>query len=362
MSKLLTPMTFANGQQAPNRLWLAPMTNGQSHDDGRLSDDELRWLLQRARGGFSVIESCATHVSQEGQGWEGELGIFDDAHIPGWTRLADAIHDHDALLIAQIFHGGCRAMVQPDGPYRWSASEIQTDDGPVRAATDEDIEGVIDAFADAARRAHQAGADGVELHGAHGYLLCQFLSTDTNRRTDQWGGSIDHRARLIRRTLQACRAATDDDFIIGARLSPENFGDLQGLDLDESLQVAQWLADDGADFIHISLWDAAQNTSKYPDQHPATLFRDALPDDVPLITAGQVWTHDDALAQLDRGADAVALGRGAIANPAWPKRVAKDGEDPTRPPLSEEALLERGLNQDFVDYMRNWPGFVEDTD
>ena len=359
MSQLLTPMTFANGRVAPNRLWLAPMTNRQSHSDGRLSDEEFRWLLQRAKGGFSVIESCATHVSEEGQGWEGELGIFDDKHIPGWQRLADAIHDEHALLIAQIFHGGCRALNHEDGPSRFSASDVETDDGTVRAATKADIEGVIDAFADAARRAHQAGADGVELHGAHGYLLCQFLSTETNRRTDQWGGDIEHRARLIRQVMRACREATSDDFIIGVRLSPENFGDLQGLDLDESLQTAKWLADDGADFIHISLWDAAQNTSKYPDQHPATLFREALPDEVPLITAGQVWTHDDGLAQLDHGADAIALGRSAIANPAWPKQVAKQGQDPTRPPLSEEALMERGLSNEFVDYMRNWPDFVE---
>src|SRR4029077_13813122 len=128
--------------------------------------------------------------------------------------------------------------------------------------------------------------EGIELHGAHGYLLSQFLSATYNRRDDRWGGSLEHRARLLREPPRAVRAAVPAGFVVGVRLSPEDRGNARGLDLDESLQVARWLADDGADFIHLSLWDATRNTAKRPSEHPLPLFRDAVPRDVALVACG----------------------------------------------------------------------------
>lgn len=356
MSRLLEPLQFPNGPIAHNRIWLAPMTNMQSHEDGTLSDDEFTWLERRASGGFGVVETCATHVRLDGQGWAGELGIFSDAMIPGWRRLAEMTRANNALLFAQTYHGGARAMRQHNGP--WSCSASGEGDTAVREGSEEDIEATIQAFADAAKRLVEAGADGVELHGAHGYLLCQFLSKTMNLRTDAWGGSLENRARLIRRVMQATRAVVPANFVVGARLSPEDFGATKGLDLDESVQVAKWLCEDGADFIHISLWDATKNSTKRPEVHAARVFRDALPTNVPLITAGNIWTAEDALQQLEHGADAVALGRSAIANPSWPKDVAQHGAAPKRPPLTPEELRDRALSETFVNYMRRWPGFV----
>lgn len=360
MHDLLAPMTFANGRTAANRVWLAPMTNLQSHPDGSLSDDELRWLEARAEGGFGVIESCATHIDLAGQGWEGEWGIFEDRLIPDWERAAQAMQAHGALLIAQIFHAGMRAVRAPGRPIPWSASASGEGTTAVRAGTEADIEAVIEAFAQAARRVHAAGGDGVELHGAHGYLLCQFLSATMNQRTDQWGGSLENRARLTRRVLQAVRAAVPADFVVGVRLSPEDFGATMGLDLDESVQGAKWIAEDGADFVHISLWDATRNTVKRPAEHANAVFRAALPASVPVITAGNIWTKADATHQLSLGADAVALGRSAIANPAWPKEVAGRGAEPVRPPLTQAQLVARALGPAFVQYMGRWKGFVSD--
>jgi 2,4-dienoyl-CoA reductase-like NADH-dependent reductase (Old Yellow Enzyme family) len=353
-------MTFRNGRTARNRLWVAPMTNTASHEDGTLSDDELAFLAARAEGGFGIVETCASHVAPDGQGWEGELGMFDDAHRPGWTRLAETVQSHGALLIGQAFHGGARARRTPAHPVPWSCSASAPGEAEVREATPELIDATIRDFADATRRLESAGADGVELHGAHGYLLCQFLSSVLNRRTDAWGGALEQRAQLLRRTLQAARGAVSDDFVIGVRLSPESSSTLPGLDLDETLQVASWLCADGADFIHVSLWDATKNSAKRPDEHPTRIFRDALPDDVPLVTAGNIWTTDDALAQLDHGADAVALGRAAIANPDWPRRVVEHGRDPSRPPMTADGLRERALGPSFIEYMRRWEGFVAD--
>jgi len=336
------------------------MTNGQSNPDGTLSDDELAWLRARARGEFGVIQTCATHVTRDGQGWAGELGVFDDAHIPGWTRLVRAMHAEGALVIAQLFHGGARADRTLTGETPLSAT-ASTKGPEIRAATESDLARIVDAFRRAAQRVHEAGGDGVELHGAHGYLLCQFLSSAFNRRTDGWGGDLVGRARLIRETMRAVRAGVPRPFSVGVRLSPEDYGGFRGLDLDESLQIAAWLAEDGADFIHISLWDVSQRTTKRPQEHAVTLFRSALPDNVKLIVAGAIWTQEKANEMLALGADAVALGRAAIANPDWPAQMQRSALwEPRRPPLSAGELRERALSDTFVDYMRRWPGFVED--
>ena len=353
---LFDPLVFRNGARARNRVWLAPMTNLQSHADGTLSDAELHWLAMRARGGFGVVETCAAHVSRDGQAWDGELGIYDDHLLPGLTRLATTLRDAGALGLVQLFHGGVRAASKLTGTQTWSASAIEQ----ARAATSDDLARVIRDFRDAAVRAHAAGFDGVELHGAHGYLLTQFLSATLNRRSDEWGGSLDNRARLARECLRAVRAAVPASFVVGIRLSPEDRGNAVGLDLDESVQVARWLCEDGADFIHLSLWDASKNTNKRPEEHAVPLFRAALPEDRAIVVAGTVWTRDDADALLARGASAVALGRSAIANPDWPLRARDASWQPRRPPLTRAELVERGLSAPFAEYMKNWRGFVAD--
>lgn len=356
---VLAPFSFRNGVRAPNRVVLAPMTNCQSHADGTLSDDEQRWLEARADGGFGVVMTCAAHVALDGQGWEGELGIYDDHLLPGLTRLATSIKQRGALAIAQIFHGGSRAPSQVTKQQPWSASEA-ADPEPTRAATPEDLARVIRQFAEAAARAHRAGFDGVELHGAHSYLLCQFLSSAINRREDEWGGDLAGRARLIREVTRAVRAAVPGSFVVGVRISPENFGALKGMDLDESLTLAGWLCEDGIDFLHVSLWNSFANTKKRPDQHPVPLFRRACPEEVPVIPAGNVWTPAEARWLLEVGADAVALGRSAIANPDWPARAGEPGWEPRRLPLTPAELRERGLSDRFVQYLRRMKGIVAD--
>lgn len=349
-------IAFRTGLTTRNRVVLAPMTNKQSHDDGTLSDDELQWLVSRAEGGYGLVMTCAAHVAKDGQGWHGEMGIYDDAQLPGLTRLATALREHGAASMVQIFHGGVRADASASRIQPWSAIE----QNGARAATDEDLARVIQQFADAARRAESAGFDGVELHGAHGYLLTQFLSTVDNTRTDRWGGSLENRARLMREVVRAVRSATSAKFTVGIRLSPEDFGQAKGLDLDESVQVAKWLAEDGIDFIHLSLWRSALNTKKYPEQHALPMFRNALPADVALIVAGAVYTATEANALLELGADGIALGRSAILNPDWPLRVADETWEPLRPPVTFEQLRERSLSPAFADYMRSWKGFVVD--
>ena len=348
---IFDPLTFRNGLTAPNRIVLAPMTNQQSHEDGSLSDEEFSWLRSRAKGGFGTVMTCAAHVTKDGQGWHGELGIFEDGLLPGLRTLATAIRVEGAASFVQIFHGGVRADPTVSGVQPWSAVEGEG----ARAATEDDLHGVIRAFGDAAARAEKAGFDGVEIHGAHGYLLTQFLSRD-NVRTDGWGGSLENRARLIREVTREVRKRTTGTVVI--RISPEDLGNARNLDLDENVQVAKWLGEDGIDGLHLSLWRSAMNTRSRPDTHAVPLFRAVLPDDVKIIVAGSIWTADDANALLAHGADGLALGRAAILNPDWPKCVHDPAYVPARPPVSVEFLQSRGLSPKFAEYMRAWKNFV----
>ena len=315
---ILSPLSFRNDVRAKNRVMLAPMTNSQSHVDGTLSDEELHWLEMRADGGFGIVMTCAAHVAKDGQGWSGELGVFDDAQIPGLTKIAKNAHDRGALAFAQIFHGGLRADEKVSGVRPWSANEVE---GGPRAATEEDLARVIRQFGEAAQRVHQAGFDGVEIHGAHGYLLTQFLSPIENPRTDSWGGSLENRARLVREVTRAVRARVPTSFVVGVRLSPEDFGNAKGMDLDESVTTGKWLTDDGADFMHLSLWRSEKIVASVPTSTSSPLSTKVLPTDVRIFVAGNIWTRDEAENLLELGADGVALGRSAIANPDWPLRV-----------------------------------------
>ncbi len=359
----LEPYTFRNGVTLPNRVALAPLTNLQSHDDGTLSDTEAAWLTRRAEGGFGLISTCAAYVSIDGKGWPGELGVERDDQVARLAGLASSLRVAGGLPIVQLYHGGTRSPSAVTGTQPWSAS-VYHEDGPEfetpRAATEDDLHGAIEAFAAAAARCERAGFGGVELHGAHGYLLSQFLSTAMNLRTDGWGGDLAGRARLVRSALRAVRARVKPGFVVGVRLSPEDFGQARGLDLDETIEVARWLCEDGADFIHLSLWRSERMTAKRPDQHPIPLFRAALPADVAIVVAGAIWTVAEAQAALDRGADLVALGRAAIVNPDWPRASAAPGWEPRRPPLTIAELEARAVSPHFGGYLRRWKGFVAD--
>ena len=360
-SVLYEPLTFRSGAVMPNRIALAPMTNGQSLPDGRLGDDELAWLARCADGGFGLVETCAAYVGLDGKAWDGELGVDRDEDLPGLTRLAARLKRRGALAMVQLFHGGVRATRRLSGEQVWSASTWHEDAATFevpRPATADDIARAIDQFAAAAERCQRAGFDGIELHGAHGYLLSQFLSSTMNPRSDGWGGDLVGRARLVREVTRAVRARVGSRFTVGVRLSLEDRGYARGLDLDDNLQVARWLADDGVDFVHASLWDAAAMTKKYGDRHPVPLLRAALPRDVAVIAAGGLWTAADAIALLERGADAIALGRAAICNPDWPIAARAPGWEPKRPPMTRTELRDRSVSPVFIEYLTRWKNFV----
>ncbi|MDP9182606.1 MAG: NADH:flavin oxidoreductase, partial [Actinomycetota bacterium] len=215
---MLAPLTLTRGPAWRNRLALAPLTNLQSHADGTLSDAEQHWLTMRARGGFGLVMTCAAHVQEQGLGFPGQLGVFSDDHLPGLTRLAEALRAEGAVSAVQLHHAGYRS------PREHVPVPVGPSDDPAtgsRGLDEDEVAQLAEDFVLAALRAERAGFDGVELHGAHGYVLAQFLSAEDNRRTDRYGGDLAGRSRLLREVLEGVRRRCRPDFQVGLRLSPE---------------------------------------------------------------------------------------------------------------------------------------------
>lgn len=360
MIDLFAPLTMARGRPMKNRFMLAPLTNSQSHEDGRLSDDEFAWLTLRARGGFGLVMTCAAHVQGVGQGFPGQLGVFSDAHLPGLERLAQEIKAHGALAAVQLHHAGIRSPsdligAQPVGP----SEDAETG---ARGLSEGEVEALVEDFIVAAVRAEKAGFDAAELHGAHGYILCAFLSAETNRRADRFGGSLENRARVVREIIHGVRARTGPQFQLGLRLSPERFG----LRLDEQRALAGELLAEGAlDWLDMSLWSTFKPPMEaaYAERPLIDWFTDLPRGETRLGVAGKLLTAADCCRALENGADFVLLGRAAILHHDFPRRAATDPEFATRDlPVSPAYLRAEGLGPTFIDYMRNWKGFVADAE
>jgi 2,4-dienoyl-CoA reductase-like NADH-dependent reductase (Old Yellow Enzyme family) len=340
-----------------NRFMLAPLTNSQSHPDGRLSDEEFRWLTMRAHGGFGLTMTCASHVQAQGQGFPGQLGIWSDRHLEGLSRLAAEIKRHDSLAVAQLHHAGMRSPADLIGQAPVAPSDDEKTGA--RALTEAEVEQLVEDFIVAAHRAERAGFDGAEIHGAHGYVLAQFLSADSNRRTDRFGGSPENRARILFDIIDGVRARCRADFHLGVRLSPERFG----LKLAEIVAVAQRLMREGKiDQLDMSLWDFAKepNEEEHKGRTLMSCFTGLDRGRVRLCAAGKIMTGENAAACLAEGLDFVVIGRAAILHHDFPERVRADARfEPINLPVSVDYLAQEGLSPVFVEYMRRWPNFVE---
>lgn len=350
-SNLDLPLTLRSGVVLPNRVAVAPLTNTQSNSDGTLHQDEYLWLTKRS-GHFGLVSTCAAFVSQEGHAWDGQLGISGDKHLAGLTRLAEGIREAGSIGMVQLYHGGKRATLAPQ--------KISTVDGEdFVAASKEDLERITSDFVAAAKLAEQAGFDGVEIHGANGYLFTQFLATLDNPREDEYGGDIAGRAKFLRETTLAVMKATSPSFMINVRISPVDTWDQRGLVLEDSLQLAKWLADDGVDIIHLSLRDASGPGPFETDKVAVvSAIRSVVPDEVKIATAGGIWTREDAKRALDAGADIVALGRAAIAHLDWPTVSSMNNFEPVLPPWDPNYLKQVGVGDKFIKYLMRGAGMV----
>jgi 2,4-dienoyl-CoA reductase-like NADH-dependent reductase (Old Yellow Enzyme family) len=346
---LFDPLTLAHGQPLKNRFMLAPLTNCQSHADGTLSDDEYNWLTMRAKGGFGLTMTCAAHVQAVGQGFPGQLGIFGDQHLEGLTRLAAGIKAAGSLSAVQLHHAGDRSPKELVGQPVSASDNAETG---VRGLSTAEVEQLVQDFVAAAVRAEKAGFDGVEMHGAHGYILAQFLSPEINRRDDRYGGSLENRARIFFEIIDGIRASTGPDFQLGLRLSPERFG----LKLGEVIQVAGEILRGGRiDYLDMSLWDVFKEPveEEFKGRSLMSYFTELERGNVRLGVAGKVTTAAIAAEMLDKGADYVLIGRAAIVHHDFPERARDPAFSQLPTPVSAEHLIKEGVSPTFVEYLRN---------
>ncbi len=323
---ILAPIQLGN-VVVPNRVVRAPHLT-QYTRQGEVTDKFVAYHEARARGGagLSILESATVDrlVSPA------PLDASTDRVIDGWGRVAEAVHRHGMRVFAQLFHGG-NQFDPLDGSAPWSASTVPgwSLGVPAQAMSTAMIGHVVGSFAEAARRAEASGIDGVELHAAHGYLIAQFLSPLTNRRTDEYGGPIENRVRLTQEILRAVRQAVGAAFPVGIRLSG-NERLPGGLDNTECIAIAQIVADSGlVDFIDLSA-GLYQSMNKMigPMNEPRGY---ELPDSVavaravttPCIVTGRILTLDEADDIVARGdAAMVSMVRATIADPALVRRAA----------------------------------------
>ncbi len=352
-----TQLSFACGARMKNRFMLAPLTNTQSHEDGTLSEDELHWLVQRAKGQFGMVMTCASHVQEIGKGFPGQLGIFSDMHIKGHTRLTKEIKAYGSLAVIQLHHAGMRSpseLIQGK-----AVAPVDLEKYHARALQLDEVGQLKDDFIAAAVRAKKCGYDGVEVHGAHGYIISQFLSAEINTRTDAYGGSLNNRARLLYEIVDGIRSSCGNTFILGVRLSPERFG----MDIEEIRTVCLSLVNEHSiDFLDVSLWDSFKfpEEEKYKIQPLIDYFTSLDLNDVKLTVAGNIRTAANVQDILNMGVDFVSIGRAAILHYDYPERVMQDSTfEPVALPVSAEYLTTQGLGPAFIKYMRRWDGFVD---
>ena len=348
-----------------NRTVLAAMTNKQSYNNGIMSKEEIDWLTERAKGGFGIVTTAATNVSIESKAWNGEFGVYDDIHIPSLKKLTQSIHKTESLIFAQLFHGGMRCPEKITGSTPISASILEckeSETGFSKEASIQDINKIIDDFTSAAIRCVDSGFDGIELHGAHGYLISQFLGSKTNLRKDEWGGTLQDRAKLLVKICDNIKTNVPESFIIGVRISPEI--DNLGIHLHDTIKLVGILNNIGLDFIHISCWDAFASSKQYPNDNRTLtqIITDSYSNLPTIISTGNVWSSQDANNVLNQGADLVGVGRVGIAHPNWGKNIANINYNPTPPPYTSDYLKHVKLSDKFIEYMRHWNGFVVDRE
>ncbi len=332
---LFDTFTFRNGINLKNRLVMAPMTNFSSNEDGTVTDAEAEYYARRSQGVSMVVTAC-TYVTRNGKGFHGEFGADTDEMIPSLKKLAAAIKAEGAKAVLQIFHGGreCPPELVPNGDIV-SASDVQSERNSAkapRALTGEEVEQIITAFGETTRRAIEAGFDGVEIHGANGYLIQQFFSPHSNRRDDQWGGSLEKRMAFPLAVVDEVKRVTakhaNEPFIVGYRFSPEE-PEEPGITMADTLELIDVLADKDLDYLHVSLNDfwSKPRRGVNDDRSRMEIIHERVGSKVPVIGVGSLYSADDVIKAFETGVPLLALGRELIIDPDWVEKVASGREN-----------------------------------
>ncbi len=327
-AQLLSPRAVA-GVEVPNRIVMPPLVIWQAGLDGLVTEEHLAHYRRSAGPGLVIVE--ATAVSPEGRLAATQIGAWHDGQTEGLFRLAEAIHHSGASAGIQIHHAGGRTSAEKNGGLPILVPSI-TAKTPADAheLTEDQILGIVTAFAAAARRCVEAGFDLIEIHGAHGYLGSQFLAPSTNHRTDRWGGSLENRCRFLVQCVTAVRSAVDAAAPGGGAGRPVatavRLGAADGSDprltVEEGVKAARLLVDAGAELLHVShagsMPAVAKDARWSPTMELARAVRASLEGAVPVIGVGGIKTPTEAESAIAEGVcDLVAVGRAMLADPEW---------------------------------------------
>lgn len=330
---LFTPLTFPNGVQVASRFVLAPMVINGATEEGFVTEEELAFMKRRANSASLLITGSAS-VAPYGNAFGFGLSAESDAHLPGLKKLAQTMKSEGNLAILQLFHpgrGASYSYAKHGVAYGPSSKPFSFLDYPVTEMTEEQVEEMIGAFAQAARRAYEAGFDGVEIHGANHYLLQQFFSAFSNERTDRWGGSLEKRMQLTLDVVDAVRAMLAEiqerPFLVGYRISPEEIhGEVVGYTLEDSLKLVDAVVKRGVHYVSSSLfgpdgYKKVAQTGTLKGQEINQCLKEQLAKKVPLIVVGDVTQPEKALDALTQG-DLVAIATMAIVEPDFKEKIA----------------------------------------
>ena len=344
---LFQPLTLNNGVTVKNRLVVAPMTHFGSQADGLISDQERTFLSNRA-GDMGMFITAATLVQKDGKAFHGQPEATGEHCLDSLKETAQILQQQGAKAILQIHHGGSKAMDDLlDSLDKISASASEAEHA--REATAKEVEALIASYAQAADLALRAGFDGVEIHGANTYLIQQFYSAQSNRRNDQWGGSLENRMRFPLAVIDAVVAVREkhqrDDFIIGYRFSPEEPGD-DGLTMTETGALIDALVQKPLQYLHVSLWEFDKKIRRGGDtaQTRMQFIHERINGKLPLIGVGNLFTADQILAAYETGwAEFIALGKTVMINPHIATQIREGREDEIETQLNPTRADHYGL-------------------
>jgi 2,4-dienoyl-CoA reductase-like NADH-dependent reductase (Old Yellow Enzyme family)/thioredoxin reductase len=357
MNKLFEPIQIGT-MKLKNRIVMPPMGTNFSTEDGSVTQRLINYHVERAKGGVGLIIVEGAYVEFRGKGSIRQLGVDHDDKIPGLRELATAIKANGAKVALQLFHGGRQSHSSIIGTQPVSASEVPcrlTGETP-RALTISEIEAIVEVFAEAARRTKEAGFDAVEIHGAHGYLINQFLSPLTNRRTDQYGGDLKKRARFLLEILERIREKVGGSYPVLCRINGDDYIE-GGITLEEAKMTAKMLEHGGVDALHISggIYDSPIPVTTAPMAlphgimvHLAAGIKEVV--SIPVIAVGRLDDSELAEEILRREkADLVSIGRALLADPYFPKKVAAGTLDEINPCIAcDECIGKLFYNEDIA--------------
>ena len=335
---LLSPIKIGE-TTVKNRIFMPPLSTNLA-DKGYVTDELVEHYKARAKGGVGLFVTEVVTVEPTYCYLPGDMCIYDDSFIPGWKKLADGVHEYGAKILPQLFHPAHVAFPLPGTPQLIAPSNV----GPYyakaapRAVTKEELKVIIRQFGEAAKRAQIAGADGVEIHAAHAHgLLGGFLSPLYNKRTDEYGGDIDHRLRLTLEVIEEVRRVCGKNFIIDVRISGSEYTD-GGLNLNDMIYVAKQLEKAGVDFLHVSGGTTIARGSSIPapgtpmGSHAATAAEIKKYVSIPVATVGRItepWIAEELIA--NGKADICMIGRANLCDPEFANKVAAEKADDIRP-------------------------------